>query len=73
MSRSRRYPVMSDPDSTLPAVTAQDVEHWLSTVPRHKPESPAHRAYYVKNWDVVGKIQRAKLAGHWPPVTSCRD
>lgn len=43
-------------------VTLDDVELWLDLVallPRNSPR----RDYYVKSWDVPGKIKAAKLAG----------
>lgn len=45
-------------------VTYEDIEHWLITVPRIDPGS-RHADWYVKAYDVPGKIKAAKLAGRW--------
>ena len=52
-------------------ITRSDVRLWLLTVPRIDPDS--HRApAYIKSYDVVGKIRRAKLAGTFEASTSQR-
>lgn len=43
-------------------VTHQDVRRWLETVPRINPDGP-RAANYMRGYDVVGKIKRAKLEG----------
>lgn len=43
-------------------VYTHDIDLWLMCVPKMPPDSP-RAAWYVRGWDVVGKIRRAKLAG----------
>lgn len=43
-------------------VYTYDIELWLMCAPKMLPDSP-RAAWYVKGWDVVSKIRRAKLAG----------
>ncbi|CAN5166216.1 hypothetical protein BH10PSE16_BH10PSE16_43810 [soil metagenome] len=43
-------------------ITHSDIRLWMLTVPRIDPDS--HRALsYIRSYDVVGKIRRAKLSG----------
>lgn len=44
------------------AVSLREVELWLFKVPR-MPHYATRRAWYVKGWNVISKIQRAKAAG----------
>ena len=50
-------------------VTVADIDAWLIAVPRIDPRS--RRAfYYVKDYNVVGKIKAAKLAGNFDEIVS---
>lgn len=49
-----------------PPVSMEDINLWLERVPRLSGNDN-YRAYYVRCWDVVGKIKRAKIAGTFPP------
>lgn len=53
-------------------VTRDDIELWLTVVARLDPDSP-RAEYYVRAWDVVGKIKRAKLAGTFDAATTPRE
>lgn len=44
-------------------VSLEDVELWLYLVPKIPRTSPIRREYYLQHYDVVNKIQRAKLSG----------
>lgn len=48
-------------------VTDADVRTWLQIVARIEPDSP-RAAAYVRGYQVLRKIQRAKDAGDWPPA-----
>ena len=50
-------------------VTWQEIDAWLLSVPRIEPSSPRAERY-VKNWDVPGKIRRAKEAGTFEQITA---
>jgi len=43
-------------------VYRHDIDAWLLAVPRISPDSPRAPAY-IRSYDVVGKIQRFKVAG----------
>lgn len=49
-------------------VTQPDVELWLDSLPRMKDASASRRTTYTRQWNVVEKIQAAKINGQWPPV-----
>ena len=53
-------------------VTTRDVEAWLVAVPRIDPTS-RRAAFYVKDYNVVGKIESAKLAGLFDQITTLPD
>ena len=48
------------------AVSQADLELWVRVVVRLDPGS-WRIAWYVRAYDVAGKIQAAKAAGQWPP------
>ena len=52
-------------------ITHEEIDRWLETVPRIDPDSP-RAAWYVKAYDVVGKITAAKVAGEFDQVTAAR-
>lgn len=43
-------------------VTTLDIRLWLVCIPRMDPDSP-RAAWYVKGYNVAGKIRAAKVAG----------
>ena len=43
-------------------VTWQEVNQWCDRIV-HLSATPWRRDWYVRNWNVIGKIQSAKLAG----------
>ncbi len=53
-------------------ITVPDVRAWLAAVPRIDPDSP-RAEHYVRGWDVVGKIARAKREGWFDQVTAPRE
>jgi len=62
-----RTPVRSEDLFGQVQVTELDIELWLE---HHVPRLSLNawrRAWYVKAWNVVEKIARAKRAGAWPP------
>lgn len=50
-------------------VTWPEVRLWVGTVAPHVLSSEQRFEYYVKGWDVPGKVRQAKMAGGWPPVS----
>jgi hypothetical protein len=48
-------------------VTWPEVDAWCTAVAGLAPAS-WRRPYYIQHWDVVGKIQRAKLAGTFDQI-----
>ena len=52
-------------------VTHDEINRWLESVPRMSPDSP-RAAWYVRAYDVAGKVARAKLAGEFEAITSRR-
>lgn len=50
-------------------ITLEDIELWLLAVPGIDPQSP-RAAWYVRAYDVPGKIARAKLAGVFDQVVN---
>lgn len=48
-------------------VYQEDIDLWLRAVPRMHPDSP-RAAHYVRSYNVVGKISRAKLDGTLPDI-----
>jgi len=50
-------------------VTLADVLAWMLAVPGIAPSSPRF-GYYVRWYDVVGKIRAAKLAGRFDAIIS---
>lgn len=49
-------------------VSLGDVLAWMLAVPGIAPDSPRF-AYYLRTYDVIGKIQAAKLAGTFEEIT----
>lgn len=47
------------------------IEAWLWSVPRISPDSPRAPAY-IRGYDVIGKIQAAKLRGDFDQVVRPR-
>lgn len=52
--------------------TLRDLELWLFKTPR-LPHYHRSRSTYVKNWNVIDKIQRAKLAGTFHSTINGED
>ena len=52
-------------------VTRQDIAAWLEAVPRIPIDSP-RAAHYIKGYDVISKIKRAKLEGTFEATTRPR-
>lgn len=52
-------------------VTQDDIYAWLVNVARIAPDSP-RAAYYVKWWDVVGKVRASKACGCFDAITAPR-
>lgn len=48
-------------------VTLDEVEQWVDAVAQMPRASP-RREYYVRNWDVIGKIKQAKRAGKFEAI-----
>jgi hypothetical protein len=48
-------------------VTLREIQLWLYKVPR-LPHYATRRAAYVRQWNVLAKIRRAKLAGELPEI-----
>lgn len=48
------------------AVTEADIALWVCAEVRLDPGS-WRVAWYVRAYDVIGKIRTAKAAGQWPP------
>lgn len=44
-------------------VTESDMKQWLTSYVPHIDPNTWRTAVYVKQWNVIGKIQRAKAAG----------
>ena len=44
-------------------VTYEDLELWVSALAPGFAISEQRMAYYIRHWDVAGKVARAKLAG----------
>lgn len=53
-------------------VTHQDIDDWMSAVPKIDPSSP-RAAWYARAYDVAGKIRSAKLAGTFHAQTQVRE
>lgn len=53
-------------------ITRADVDAWLLAVPRISPHS-RRAAWYIRAYDVIGKITRAKIAGEFEQLTAARD
>lgn len=68
MKRRRPFPVprVKDLFGQVP-VTCPEVVAWVRDTAGIEPESPRFK-WYVRGWNVVDKIRRAKLAGEIPPA-----
>jgi hypothetical protein len=45
------------------AVSYEDLEIWVSALAPGFAVNHHRMAYYIKHWDVAGKVERAKRAG----------
>ena len=45
-----------------------EIEAWLNVVPRFSYNQTTRRKNYVRQWNVVEKIQQAKLSGRLPAI-----
>lgn len=57
-------------------VLLSEIEAWLTLVPRLSHNQHLRRKSYLQGWNVVKKIQQAKLSGSFPGVmggTCCRE
>lgn len=44
-------------------VTVDDLHAWVRAISPHFAATERSMAYYIRHWDVAGKVRRAKLAG----------
>ena len=51
-----------------PGVSRRDVIIWLREIPRLQDVSSRFAKTYVRQYDVIAKIDREKKAGRWPPT-----
>lgn len=53
-------------------ITHDEINAWLEAVPRLKPGT-ARAAWYVRAYDVPGKIAREKIAGTFEQLVKARE
>lgn len=49
-------------------VTQSDIDLWIKLTPRLHGLADFRVRHYIESYRVIEKIQRAKMAGCWPPA-----
>lgn len=54
-------------------VLVSEVSAWITLIPRLPHNHRFQRGHYAKHWNVVEKIQQAKLSGSFPEIMGGTD